>query len=631
MVSRPPRTDRTTETGLSGGGAALKSSADLSTQDSVDGLRRCEMSRRPHPRGRRPTAAAVLLLTAAVLVLGFAAAAPAADAAIWTASAQARIMPGTPAGGTQTIDISAAGNEYQGAIIGLRGGADPHDAMVTWSPDSDPLLVQNAELDQVMFVRVSRPTTHTGAKAGLYPDPLVPRGFGQRISVPSSSSSLYVLFHVPYGAAAGTYQGTLHLTNGDESADLPVSLRVWSFGWQRLSTHTAFMTNMRDLQTSLQGSGLRWSGKDRQTVVTNFYRMMQQHGITPLMTNVVPTTSSDGSFDATKYLQDIVPYLGADGLDLPDTQLPWNNWFPYPSWRKDTASTALFTYLANLCRFYADNGWQSKVYGYIVDEPSSTSDERRAELYARLLHNASAQAGFRARFLLTDDPRPTNLAAHEAANKFLWDDVDIWAVRYYYFFGRVPVLRQLQAKGKQVWWYPYLNSNVRLMPNFVIEKPLADQRVWGWLMYQWNVDGMLYWGFNRWGDARADKGWRDPYQDPLSFVSVANGLAGNGEAMLVYPGYYPRYGLNDPYAAPVSSLRLEALRDGFEDCEYMKLAAATGDDGAAFVRSVIKAVTWYPYPVAYGHRFLFPKYTTSAAVFEAARERLAERIERYAR
>ena len=50
-----------------------------------------------------------------------------------------------------------------------------------------------------MFVKVSRPTTHTGKKAGLYPDPLVPRDFGQHLPVPSCSSSLYVLFHVPYG------------------------------------------------------------------------------------------------------------------------------------------------------------------------------------------------------------------------------------------------------------------------------------------------------------------------------------------------------------------------------------------------------------------------------------------------
>jgi hypothetical protein len=579
-----------------------------------------------HPRHGTLLAAAVAVLTA-LAFLSAAATAPSARASVWTASALTRVMPGTPAGGTQTIDLSAAGNEYEGAIIGLRGGANPHDAAATWSPESDPLLVRNAQLDQVMFVRVSRPTTHTGKKAGLYPDPLVPRDIGQQMSVPSYSSSLYVLFHVPYGTAPGIYSGTLHVVNGDEVADLPVSLHVWSFGWQHLSTHTAFMTNMRDLQTSLQGSGLQWSGKDRQTVVTNFYRMMQQHGLTPLMPNVVPTTSADGSFDESRYQAAIAPYLGADGLDLADAQLPWNNWFPYPTWRKDPASSSLFTYLANLCRFYAANGWQSKAYGYIVDEPSSTAEERLAECYARLLHQASAQAGFRARFLLTDDPRSTNLHAHEAANRFLWDDVDIWAVRYYYFFGRVPVLRQLQAKGKQVWWYPYLNANVGQLPNFIIEKSLADQRVWGWLMYRWNTDGMLYWGFNRWGDARTDQGWRDPYQDPLSFVSVANGLAGNGEAMLVYPGYYPRYGLNDPYAAPVSSLRLEALRDGFEDREYMKLAAATSSDGAACVRSVIKAVTWYPYPIAYGHRFLFPKYTTSSAVFQAARQLLAERIE----
>jgi hypothetical protein len=49
------------------------------------------------------------------------------------------------------------------------------------------------------------------------------------------------------------------------------------------------------------------------------------------------------------------------------------------------------------------------------------------------------------------------------------------------------------------------------------------------------------------------------------------------------------------------------------------------------VGSVIKSVTWYPYPIAYGHRFLFPKYTTSSAVFQAARQRLAERIEQSGR
>jgi hypothetical protein len=282
-----------------------------------------------------------------------------------------------------------------------------------------------------------------------------------------------------------------------------------------------------------------------------------------------------------------------------------------------------------VCRFFARNGWQQKAYAYVIDEPTSVAAERLAERYARVAHAASRRAGFRIRFLLTDDPRPTTLNRLQPANKFLWDDVDIWCTRYYYFFGRVPIVRQLQARGVQFWWYPYANTNVSQMPNFVLEKSLADDRVWGWLMYQWNVDGLLYFGFNRWGDAATDTRPRDPYADPLSFRKPNWSRVANGEAMLVYPGYYPRYGLNDPMAPPVSSLRLEALRDGFEDLEYMKLAAATGTDGDAFVRSVIKSITWYPYPIVYAHRFLFPKYATAPNAYLAAREKLAERIVQY--
>src|SRR5664279_884949 len=98
------------------------------------------------------------------------------------------------------------------------------------------------------------------------------------------------------------------------------------------------------------------------------------------------------------------------------------------------------------------------------------------------------------------------------------------------------------------------------MPNFVIDKSLADERVWGWLMQQWHVDGLLYWGVNRWGNARTGVvGSRDPYKDPISFI-WSDGRVCNGEASIIYPGYYPRYGLTDRNAVPVSSLRLEAQR-----------------------------------------------------------------------
>ena len=149
------------------------------------------------------------------------------------------------------------------------------------------------------------------------------------------------------------------------------------------------------------------------------------------------------------------------------------------------------------------------------------------------------------------------------------------------------------------------------MPGYLIDKTLADQRVFGWLMHQWDVGGLLNWGTNRWGDPYTGNGWRDPYQDPVSYRKK-DGRVANGDSCLIYPGYYPRYGLTDPEAGPVSSLRLEALRDGLEDREYLRLAEKTSG-GAAFAKQVAARIAWYPYPVRQANVFDFPKYTTRPA------------------
>ncbi len=534
--------------------------------------------------------------------------APAAQAAVWTAHGDTRVFPATAAGSNHTVSLTAAGGEYIGAIIGLQGGSSRH-ASVTWVDGSDPLLTGNSVLDQVAFVRITHVTTYSGAKPGLYPDPLLPRAFGQTLNVPARSSSLYVLFHVPYGTTAGTYTGTLHVVNGGgEQVDLPVSLKVWDFGWSKLSVSTAFSANFRTIVNQV-----------------GTYRMLQQHGVTVLMPKVVPKTSSNGAINATSYAGALRPFLGSDGLDLQFSRLPWLNWWPSYSWKWSAGSSALMNYLTSVCRVYQDNGWQDKLIAYPIDEPLNRSTELRAQALAVALHEASGKLGFRAKFLLTDDPRTSTLGPLLPANSELFNDVDIWCTRYYYFFGRVPLLQKLKrTRGVQVWWYPYYNSSVKVLPNFVIDKGLGDERCWGWLMYQWNVDGMLYWGVNRWGNALTGKGSRDPYQNPLSF-EYPDGRKANGEACLIYPGYYPRYGLDDKDAPCVSSLRLEALRDGFQDLEYCRIA--TGLIGATAVRAIVARVTQYPYPIKYGHIFKFPKYAKSISTYDAARAALAQAIE----
>ena len=564
-------------------------------------------------------ACAALSLAATSLLL----AAP-ARAAVWVIPASARAFPKTPPGHVQSIALDAAGNEYEGVQVVVRGAA-ARDVRASWTSGSDALITGNATLSQVAYVRVTHPSTDTHLPAGDYPDPLLPREFGAAVRLPAATAALYVLVHVPYEARPGTYKATLHVVNGGETVDVPVRLRVWDFGWKRLSTHTAFALSTRGIETSLRGS-VSFSGERKQQILAAYYAMLLAHGVTPMPPNALPRLAG-GSIDAARYAADLAPWADEDGLDFPDLQIPWYRWFPESLSPGLATSAWMRTYLTDVCRVFADNGWQKKAFAYVIDEPTSTKSERAAESYAELLHRASAKAGFRCRFLLTDEPRPTALGGIKTANGFLFDDVDIWCPRYYYFFGRVPALRARQAAGKEVWWYTYANAAAAINPGYLIEKPLSDQRVWGWLMQQWKVDGLLNWGTNRWGDALTGNGWRDPYKDPLSYRKpLPDGRVANGDTCLIYPGYYPRYGLTDPLAGPVSSLRLEALRDGFEDREYLRLASRAAG-GAAFVEKTAATVTWFPYPIRQGNVFDFPKYTTRPEVFGQARRQLAERIE----
>jgi hypothetical protein len=557
-----------------------------------------------------------------------------AGAAVWTLSAADKAFPTTRPSARTSISISAAGNEFEGAQIAVKSVLATHHVTIDWEAGSDPLLTGNSSLFEVGYVRITTPTTATGAKPGLYPDPLLPRNFGQTRSEPGRTTAFYVLFHVPLGTPAGTYSGVLDVTDEGVVTPVPVHVHVWGFGWTRLSLHTGFGANQNAIRDSLHGA-IPWSSTNRDLIMAKTYQMWVDHGLSPGALDPPPgvNTISGHITNTGAWTSMLAPYLDSSGLALPDFRLPWFHYFP---WRIDTFDahrSAVITYLTDLCAAIKAQGWQRQGYAYIVDETVSTSEERRAEKLAGWLHGASAKSGFRARFLLTDDPRPRAIGVHPA-NGFLFNDVDIWGVRYFYFFDRLSAIRAQQSAGKAVWWYPYANALAKYIPTFVIDKSTADERIMGWLSFQWNVNGLMYYGTNRWQSATPGGGYRDPYTNPIS-LKLPNEVA-NGDASLVYPGYEPSLGLNDPYAAPVSSLRFEALRDGLEEYQYLKLAAKTGAgvpgtsaaDGSTFARKIAAVAADYRYGVFSGPYYNYPSYTKSSSLLQAARDRLGNRIER---
>lgn len=592
-------------------------------------------SRALQTRPARLTAAAITFVAAALLLL---VAAGAAHAAVWVIPTTGRAFPDTTPTVAQTtnpaISIDAAGNEYEGVQVTIRNGS-AQDVTFTWSKDCDPLITSNTILDRVAYVNVTRPTTKVGSHAGEYPDPLLPKRFGDSLSVPANeTTSFYLLTHVPYGTPGGDYHATLIVRGGAEGAvEIPFALHVWPFGWGQLSTRTGFSFNQRALDMSLRGApGFAWSNLgERRQVLYAAYQMLQQHGISSLGALDVPnpTSSSSGRFDAAKYAGSIAPYLDANGLDMSATRIPWMRWWPSPKSAFTASSQRLMTYLTEMCAVYKSNGWDTKAYAYLMDETTKRSEELAAQSYARTLHRASAKSGYRIKFLLTDDPRPFSLGGVKQANSFLFDDVDIWGVRYFYYFGRIPAIRKQQSHHKEIWWYTYPNPQLARFPNYIIDKPdgNVDQRVWGWLMAQYNVDGLMNYALNEWTSPTSSTVWRDPYQNTLTYTRNT-GMLANGDTTLIYPGYSRDgdYGLSDPYAAPVSSLRLEALRDGLEDREYFNYARNLPGGPAAVSNALRSIITFLPKPVQ-KNVFVFPKYKTDPLAYENARLTVARFIE----
>ena len=118
-------------------------------------------------------------------------------------------------------------------------------------------------------------------------------------------------------------------------------------------------------------------------------------------------------------------------------------------------------------------------------------------------------------------------------------------------------VREAHRRGEQCWWYSVGHF-------FNLDAPAAAARSMPWLSFKHDLDGILYWTIQ--------SSWRKPnrpsrfHPEPGETVWEAFEPAGhggnNGIGNMCYPGSDGR---------PWSSQRLEILREGMEDYEYLVL------------------------------------------------------------
>jgi len=165
-----------------------------------------------------------------------------------------------------------------------------------------------------------------------------------------------------------------------------------------------------------------------------------------------------------------------------------------------------------------------------------------------------------------------------------------------------------RREGLQVWSYICLGPRYPYA-NWLVEEPLIEARVIGWQAYREKMDGFLYWGLNIWSRKNNDR-VVDPKRGPFLDFSITTGYEYddlNGDGVLLYPGP----------DGPIGSIRLAAIRDGFEDYDYLALLADRHNGDWEPARAACLPVT----------RSL-TEFTRDPAVLLQARDRVARQLER---
>ena len=121
-----------------------------------------------------------------------------------------------------------------------------------------------------------------------------------------------------------------------------------------------------------------------------------------------------------------------------------------------------------------------------------------------------------------------------------------------------------RAAGEKLWLYVCCGPTPPYA-NFFIDQPGSDHRVLFWQTWQRRATGLLYWETDYWHGMMPLKPdeprWPDVPWDQEK-VATYREFKVNGDGFLIYPG---------PDWTPWPSVRLENIRDGIEDYEYLWL------------------------------------------------------------
>ena len=365
----------------------------------------------------------------------------------------------------------------------------------------------------------------TGRLAGWYPDLLIPIN-GDCADLNSldveeeQNQGYWITVYSDKNQTAGLYKGEITLeTDGGEIRNIPVEVTVWDFAVPEEHSFDAPYGYKGYAPVASYEAGYDFLLR---------YRLNGNRVPTVLAKNL---TSEDAAKVTAEYLE------------------------THPGVSHFQASMYTKEYFDELERY----GILDKCHTYVFDEPdnSDETNKKLSEEYARL-HAMN--------------PNIKNMVT--TASRDTITDVDIWCGIWAGSDCDELTVRDRTVEGYEMWWYGCLAPKMNY-PTYHIQDDLISARLVHWMQKDWGFQGNLYWRVDseKLYDVYTKKTkdtLRNIYTETAIFY---NSSTGDDYASPAGDGYliaYAREGdgvVNRNMILP--TLRLEAIRDGSEDFEYL--------------------------------------------------------------
>jgi transcriptional regulator CtsR len=528
-----------------------------------------------------------------------------------TQLATIKVRPTDPIAAAASVPVKGAKNETVSFQVIVTGTVAYNNLDVTLSNFSGPggssIPAANAQLYRVGYLNITTPSDPAGS-TGLWPDSLYPIGqdryyHEKRNGTPfnltaNRNQPIWISLDIPKTAAPGQYSATFSVTQGTGGPVLqaiPINLTVWNFTLPDYpSARTTYKFDDYDVYCYHYFGGTNncaWDTNNVLAIHWNYWHEALAHRI-----------SLSGAFGSVSYSYNAAtntvsnvdwslwdPTYDQPGVLLypvPGPQFNWDD--PSHTWTQAETNEAI-AFWKVVAAHYKSKGWFNHAFLYTFDEPG-TSDFPLNVKQADAIHAA--------------DPAFHPMVTHNYAAA-LAGHLDIWTVIVNELdtganssvnTGTPSLFHQTydpeRAAGKQVWFYDSTSSGDGdsgyygfqqhgTWADEFIDHQGVFQLVHGYIQWKYGLDGYLYYSI--------DNNYRQGTDVWVNNYSFAR----NGDGTLFYPGTPAKIG--GTTQIPVPSLRLEILRQSWNDYDYMTLLKNAGQ--GAFVDSVVnplvsRADTW---------------------------------------